>query len=380
MEPEAVFGDKYDPVSGLFLEGYRPGASIHGLNENEDVYLIAEYVKEFLDLTRSVEGRKKFLKILQKYDPKAKLPTESIEVYLSRKPGYRENYWDIDYDVNRDYRLYDHLDLLTQEPVEGVISRINNLKPQLVVSIHLTGGNPDKLGGMSSVISPSLNTYSKALEYVKADEKERKNIKKKFEKSAFSNWFISQHGRSNFEWFLCDSWIYFTGYWSQNDGLSLDEQKFRGYRQNLVTWKYQDEDWINKSAGNNPNTAYAKDLKYFNPEGLFWEREKGEAEKWRREDGFEGYGGDNFYASQEILRFLRKGLLVNNVYNKSNLPRIVEPYISTWSVPIYINAISAYIELAYLDNKKISREFTCIKKFMQKQLQLEFIPYIMELP
>ncbi|MDH4200656.1 MAG: hypothetical protein OEV66_09785 [Spirochaetia bacterium] len=352
MEPENIYGDKYDLWSGLFLESYRPGASINGLNENEDVYTIAEDVKEILDLTGSVEGRKKFLSILRQYDPGAKLPAENIETFISRRPGYREHYWDTDYDVNRDYRLYDHLDLLNQEPVEGLISNINKLKPQLVVSLHLTGGNPDKNGGMSAVISPGYDTYRMAIDYVKGDNNQKKVIESKFKKSSYSNWFISQHGRSSFEWFLCDSWIYFTGYWSLVDGLKADEQKFRGFRQNMITWKYRDEKWNGARAAGVPNTPYASDLKYFYPSGAFWQREQGDAEKWKREGGLEGYGGDNFYASQEILRFLRKGLLIHGIYNRWNLPRIVEPYISTWSVPVYVNAISAYIELAYLDNRK----------------------------
>ena len=344
MEPESVYGDKYDPDAAGFLEGYRPGASVSGLDENEDVFAIALLVKEFLDLTNTVEGRKKFHKILKKYDPNVRIPDQAIEVFISRKPGYRARYWEIDYDVNRDYRLYDHHDLITNTPVEGVISRINQLHPELVVSLHLTGGNPDKLGGLSSVITPAYNTYQYAIDYVTSSKENRKIVQQTFLKGAYGSWFTNKYERTPFEWFLCDSWIYFTGYWSQIDGLDPDGTKFRGFRQNMITWNYSDEE---KSVGNPETPGH---LKYFKPTGKFWEREKSDPELWRRDAGPEGYGGDNLYASQELLRFIRKGLLVNSVKTPWSLPKIIAPYISTWSVPTYVNAIAAFIELAYLNN------------------------------
>lgn len=351
VEPNAVYGDKYNPFTGLFMEGFRPGASIDGLIENEEVYAIAQKAKEILDLTMTIEGRVKFYEILKKYDPNALLPTEGIEVFLSRNSGYMENYWSTDYDVNRDYRLYDHQDLLDQHHVPGLISRINQLKPVLVVSLHLTGGNPDKRGGMSAVITPGYDTYKTALKYVRAaTEQERKTIRENFLKGSYGNWFISHHGRDHFEWFLCDAWIYFTGYWSKPDGLSADFDMFRGYRQNLISWSYQDKNWLKTANQHLAYTPYSTQLTYFSPQGKYWERERNQAESWRRENGPEGYGGDNFYAAEEILRFLRKGLLLHKLYNASNVPPIVEPYISTWSLPTYINAISAYLELAYLNN------------------------------
>jgi hypothetical protein len=347
LEPNSVYGDKYDPGSVTFMEGYRPGAGVTGLNENEDVYEISLLVKDFLDLTLTKEGRNTFYQILKKYDNSARPPTEPIEAILSRKAGYLERYREIDYDINRDYRLYDHDDLLDQNPVEGVISRINTLKPDLVVSLHLTGGNPGKYGGMAAVIAPSYKIFQNAMDYVKGNDQQRKDIKKSFIDGPYGKWFISEHGRTNFEWFLCDSWIYFTGYWSNVDGLNPDLEKFRGYRQNMITWNYRDESLFN----NNPYVSNIGHLKYFKPEGKFWEREKSDPETWRRDGGPEGYGGDNLYASQELLRFLRKGLVVNHVKSSVNLPEIAPPYISTWSVPTYVNAVSAFLELAYLDNK-----------------------------
>ena len=368
MEPNSLYGDKFDPNTARFMEGYRPGASVEGLDEFEDVYEISVLVKEILDLTKSPEGKIDFHKIVKKYDSSAETPKDDIEVFISRKPGYRQRYWEIDYDINKDYRLYDHEDLHTQKPVEGVISRINNLKPDLTISLHLTGGNPGKFGGMASVISPGYHVFYRAIDYVNSNDAQRKKIRKSFEEGNYGHWFISQYGRSSFEWFLCDSWIYFTGHWSTPDGLNLDTSKFRGYRQNMVTWNYRDESRLNNSISDNPDIALLNHLKYFKPQGKFWEREKSDPEMWRREGGPEGFGGDNFYASQEILRFIRKGLLVNKIYAQPYLPEIVEPYISTWSVPTYVNAVSAFIELAYLDNPYDFKRIRNLKKIQAEAI------------
>jgi hypothetical protein len=74
LEPNSIYGDKYDPDTAKFMEGYRPGASVTGLNENEDVYEISLLVKEILDLTLTDEGRNLFYQILKKYDNLAVLP------------------------------------------------------------------------------------------------------------------------------------------------------------------------------------------------------------------------------------------------------------------------------------------------------------------
>jgi len=370
LEPNSIYGDKYDHDSVSFMEGYRPGASVSGLNENEDVYEISLLAKEILDLTLTPMGRHEFFQILKKYGtaalPPAEPPVEPIETLISRQDGYRARYWEIDYDINRDYRLYDHQDLLSGETIEGVISRINAMKPDLVVSLHLTGGNPGKYGGMAAVITPSYKTFMHAVDYVRAGDGERKKIQKSFTDGPYGKWFIGNHGRSAFEWFLCDSWIYFTGYWSTVDGLNPDIDKFRGYRQNMITWNYRETSLEDSPGLHNPYVSKSAHLRYFRPEGRFWLREESQAESWRRDGGPQGYGGDNLYASEELLRFIRKGLLVNHVYSAWNLPKIEPPYISTWSVPTYINAVSAFLELAYLNN---SRDFNRISKYKKEHAE-----------
>ena len=115
--------------------------------------------------------------------------------------------------------------------------------------------------------------------------------------------------------------------------------RFRGLRHNMVSWSYQ-----------NKAEVSAAHLRGFQPIGPFWEREQGKAEVWRREGGPEGYGGDNFYAAQQLLRFSRSSLILDKVDTERTAPEIIAPFVSTWSVPTYVNAVSAFLELGFLSN------------------------------
>jgi hypothetical protein len=364
IRPLSVYGDKYDPELGKYLDGFRPGAYNNGLFEHEEAYSIAEKVVRFLSLTKSNKGRKEFHTLLKKYYPNIPPPKEQIEVLISRESGHREDYLQTADDPSAPYRLYDYPDIHTGELNKGTISRINSEHPHLVVSIHMTSGGTGPYGALSSVITPSFGTYSWALEYVKGNDDVKNQVQEKFQNSNYKNWFESGHDRSFFEWFICDSWIYFTGFWSKPNGLEAETSTFRGLRQNYINWAYQEKPPFNK----NPYTQYSSDLKNFTPIGKFWERELSLPETWRREGGYEKMGGDNYYASNEILRHIRKGLFVNHVLKKNELPEIKEPYISTWAVPTYINAISAYLEVAYLNNEN---DWQRIRKY--KTIQAEAI-------
>jgi len=354
--PKSVYGDKYDPLLGEYRDHFRPGAQNKGLIESEEVYSIAEKTYKILELTHSSEGQKEFEQILKKYSKNiGNINWENqkpIKVYISRIPGYSKEYLSKKTDINAPYRLYDFPDIYTGEMQKGTISRINALNPHLVVSLHLTAGRKEKNGAIASVITPGYDTYKMALDYVRTKNvSKRQKIRRKFFASPYANWMVSNDSRTHFQWFLCDAWIYFTGYWSKKDGLSADKRKFRGYRHNMMQWIYADkEDWVETAKKHPPNSPYSFDLLNFTPEGPFWEREKDIPERWRRTEGEEGYGGDNLYASQELLRYIRNGMIVNKVNSKKTAPKILNPYLSTWSVPTYLNAISAYLELGFLDN------------------------------
>lgn len=350
--PSNLFGDKCDPLALRCISDYRGGAEKWGYRESDEVYEIAKQIKNYLDLLNTSSGRKKFSTILKKYSAENEEIHSDIEVFLSRKSNYQDHYPDNRFDFNADYRLFDFEDKVTGKKRLGTVSRINRVKPHLVVSLHLTPGAPSKYGGMAAVITPGYDTYSWALQYVKADTRGRSNIRNKFNRSPYRFWMRAS-GYSGFESFICDSWVYFSGRWSKKNGLEPRNTKYRGYRQNWVTWEYSDdENWVYTALSKKKYTPYTPHLKYFTASGKFWEREKSKPERWRRENGYEGYGGDNYYAAKEIMRTIRKGFLISRFDSYKTLPVIARPYLSTWIVPTYINAISAYIELAHLNVKR----------------------------
>lgn len=347
--PSSLYGDKYDALSGEYLDKFRPGAHYKGIWENEAMYDIAWKARSILNLTMQESTKAEFSQILKKYG-KQTGNVFPIDAQLSREASLPSIYFSTRSDINAPYRLYDYPDISTSEMQKGTISHINELTPDLVVSLHLTASNGGKNGAMAAVITPSEKTYSLARRYVHASSStERGKIQAEFEHSDWSEWFIVANGYNVFESFLCDAWIYYTGYWSTSNGLGPRDAKFRGYRHNMVSWKYADSPGWEKHARNHPSkSSYAGHLKDFKPEGAFWEREQSEPENWRREGGQEGYGGDNFYASQEILRYIRLGMLRNGVDTAATLPEIRDPYLSTWSVPTHVNAVAAYLEIAHL--------------------------------
>ena len=93
----------------------------------------------------------------------------------------------------------------------------------------------------------------------------------------------------------------------------------------------------------------------FRAVGKFWDRERGKPELMRREGGLEGFGGDNLYASNELLRFMQYGLRLQvnedkDTYKEPN--KILLPFVSTYSIPTFVNAISAYLELGEITSDR----------------------------
>lgn len=355
LNPNSVYGDRWDPLSQRYLLPFRTGASFREMNEFEEAYDIAKLAKTYLDLLESESGKKKFLQILKKYSPNTKTIQGNIKAYLSRPPNYYEQY--NQEDPNAHYRLFDYPHIRSEQMQKGTISNINALRPHLVVSIHFTnGGAPSETGGLAAVATPSYHTYKKAIDYAKASTQERLLIRKHFAAGIYRNWFLSGIDRKHFEWFLSDASIYFAGYRSKANGLSPQLKSFYGYRHNMISWAYRDAPgWEEKAKLHKKDSSYSRYLKYFKPQGKFWQREKSKPEYWRREQGPEGYGGDNLYAANEILRYVRQSLLVNKKKAYNKLPTLLPPYLSTWALPTYINAISAYLELAYI-NKEVDYE------------------------
>ena len=337
LAPKEKHGDRYDSISNKYLSDYHAGTYLGTHEERIITYNIAAKVKDILDLTADESNFNKLKEILKKYsnDNPARI---IFEVKLSRIKSLSLKEINND-DPNAEYRLFDFIDR-TGNKKHGRISVINSYKPHLVVSLHCDSMAPIYYRGINPVITAPYSLLYNGLSYLKGDDK-----KAFFFKSAYTDWFAESVKRTGFRWFLKDSSVYFTGYPVNNNGKT--ENKFTGYIYNMVKWQYNDAPGWENTARNHPkNTQYAIDPKDFIPEGKFWEREKSIYESYRRDGGPEGFGGDNLYASTEIIRYLLFSLYQSG--NNHPNQKLGKPYISVWSLPILVNAITAYIELGYL--------------------------------
>lgn len=350
--PSSRFGDKYDLLTGTFLDEYKEGATFRGIRERDVVYKIAEKTYQLLLHCAPGGDFQKFRNIMQKYTE-----TEPKRVYiLSRKSRGRslsnkEKYM-LD-DPNEKFRYFDFPGKDGKNR-PGRLSRINSFKPHLVLSLHHAVNPPREKMGLNPVIVPSYDFLSRGLQYLKGDKKMRKKLNRKL----LVNWFNQDNIRGTFRWFLSDVSYYFTGYPLDKRNKS-NYKDFSGYRYNMVTWAYRDgKGWKDEALKHEPDTSYSKDYRDAVQEGKFWKRERSKYEKFRREGGIEGFGGDNNYASYEIIRYILYALKMNGLEDKKYFPG--KPYIGVWILPLHTNAISPFIELGYL-RKRFDR-FVLTKK------------------
>ncbi len=345
-----VHGDRFDALSGKHLTPFAEGAAHRGLWEHILVYEIAIKTKALLDSCAPSGDFSAFEKILTRYADEIP-PRVFIETTVIRGDSRNRSAIAKRPDPNSEFRLYDFPDS-TGAIRPGRISRINAIKPHLVVSLHMTSDRSVHYRGMNPIIVAPYSLLNNGLLYLQ-DKKKGASF---FTNSKYTAWFQESNQRSVFNWFLSGSAFYFTSFPLTKKG-SMDHKKFRGYRYNMVHWAYKDDDGWEKTAHRHPdNTHYSRNISTYVPEGKFWEREKSVYEAYRRDGGEEGFGGDNLYATTEIMRYILHSLHLD----KQDHPhqRITSPYISSWSVPLLVNAITAFIELGSLANERHRYLFT----------------------
>lgn len=359
QEPLEFYGDKFDTITQRYLEHYKDGASYKGIRTEQEIVLeIGKELKEILDLTKTKKGFQKFSNYIKQFSD-TETPWIELQTSMTRVDSYKDFKFREKEDKNKKYRLYDFPDFKTNKNVLGRISLINKEKPHLVVSLHINAMNTGPgASGMGAVIAPSYQTFD-LLKRIS----EKKASKEEFEKLEWKNWMIFENSWTRLENAIADSWIYFNGYWPTKDGNQTDRKKFEGYRYNMVTWRYRDSfGWEKKI--NDKEGPYSLDHKGFKANGKFWDRERSKLETMRREGGLEGYGGDNHYASTELLRFVQYGL--RNFSEEKDTYKepgpILRPYVSTYSIPTFINAISGYLELGEITSDKDMYFLTSKKK------------------
>ncbi len=349
IEPMEKHGDKFDTVSGKYLQYFAEGASYGKLYESEIMYDISEKVIKILKLTETEKGYSQFVKILSKY---TSTPPRRIIIksYSSRPESINMEKFDEDDDINAPFRLYDFPDKKGNN-THGRISYINSLNPNLVVSLHCDFAAPSDHRGITAVAVPPFEFMKKALWFI---EDKNRSIDY-FRKSPYNQWFIEDDTRSAFQWHIDDAATYFIGY-GLNIDYSVNYDDFKGIRYNMVDWIYRDNPGWEEYFKAGSEKHYAKTLDEFDYTTAFWEREKSKYEAYKRDGGIDGYGGDNLYASNEIIRYVLTSLKISGNDNKEQFHG--NPYFSTWSIPLYVNAVSAFVELGYLKSDRYRKLLT----------------------
>jgi hypothetical protein len=342
--PMSLHGDRFDAISGRYLDFYKEGASRGGLHEGEIVYRIASKTKKYLQLLAPGADKSGFFKLIEKYSKD--LPRKiNISTYMSREQSLTDRKGPDSDDPNAPYRLFDYPD--REGSIRpGRLTRINEIRPHLVVCIHLANRAPRNFEGINPVITPYYDLLHKGLLYLKG------NIAKRsfYYNEPGLEWFVESVSRSDFAWFLNDTSLYFTGY-PLKKNLEPDRRDFKGYRYNMIQWSYADAPgWKYPAQYHLPGTRYSDSIKDFEPEGKFWDRERSAYERFRRKGGPEGFGGDNAYASYEIARYILYSLHIHGEDNRLQKPG--KSYISTWIMPLHVNAVCAFIELGYLSRPR----------------------------
>jgi hypothetical protein len=342
--PMSVHGDRFDIISGKYLDSYKYGASRGTMHERDIVYAIARKAERYLQHLSPGGDHNKFYEILSKFTDESP-GNINITTYMSRDRSMPNNEAEDIEDPNASYRLFDYPDR-DGSIMPGRLSRINEVRPHLVVSLHMAESAPMDYEGMNPVLTPSYDFLLNGLLYLKGETARKKN----YHNSPYREWFNESETRSDFDWFLNDVSLYFTGYPLKKNH-ELDRGNFKGYRYNMVQWAYADPPgWRYPGKYHLPYTRYSSSIKHYVPNGKFWERERSLYERHRRDGGPEGYGGDNAYASYEIIRYIFYSLFLHGNEHRAHKPG--KSYLSVWTVPLHVNAVSAFIELGYLNRQR----------------------------
>lgn len=170
-DPKAQHGDKYDSVTQTYLETYKQGTEHGNLTERKVVLNLAKEVHRILKLTETEAGWKEFEGYLQLFSKKSEFTRVTLESKLTRETSFDED--SASDDPNATYRLYDFPDPKTGVRRKGRLSKINESKPHLVLSLHLNPASKGQTGGMGAVLTPGFKTFS---QIKKISEKKNRKI------------------------------------------------------------------------------------------------------------------------------------------------------------------------------------------------------------
>lgn len=346
----AMRDERWDPVSGEYLSFYSPGMIYKNYTEQRVVLGLAKQLKKQLELTQTDAGWKKFEELLKSFSGQKSFERVKFKVLMTREDSWSDrNLPPTHPEVNAPYRLYDYPDPRKKgRMLPGRISFINSQKPYLVLSLHLNPAGKGHDGGMAAVLSPGFETF----DAVRQIDLNRRPMSW-FDRSPWKpTWLITDPGWSKYLAARSDAWVYFHGYRKTKNG-NVWRSKNRGFRHNLFDWRYKEKDWVAKARKGGPG-PYSIEYEAWKPDGPFWDRERAEPEQWRREGGKMGFGGDNHLASDELMRFIQHGvrLQVPALRKPGAVGPILPPFTSTYTLPTYVNAICAFLEIGHLNRER----------------------------
>ncbi len=345
-------GDHWDIKVRKFLTRYNYGAYYKTKTENETEHEIVLYVCqkafEILRNANTDEGWREFSRLLSVYGVKkpAEYRRVNFDVNLMRADSYESSVYSGEVNVNKHFRLFDSPDSFNKDGVSseklfpGRMSKVNAVSPQLVLCVHINSSSNSSTRGQASVIIPDYHVF----DFVKT-VKSRLGVKKALAYFWVLSWFyIDNPVISNLSKLINDCETYFTGRRSDNKSQI-------GKRWQMVMWRYNKDD------------EYDNLLNYKDPDS-YWKRERSDYESMRRAGGIIRAGGDNFYASEEVIKFIRFALWQDYLNTAPSSPEDMTsikgpceylgmhgaPFISDWALPQLINAVTAYVELGYIEN------------------------------
>lgn len=333
-EPGPFSGDSWDPAKRAFQNPFNYGA-VHdasGQHEHRIVLAIAARVRDLLARAATDEGFARFRTLLSAYGkPRGggKFPRPDWKIVMLREDSFESPQKANLREVNRFYRLYDgptgfrdddrpHPDLYP-----GRMSLVNRAKPELCVSIHINSSKDAKRRGQAAVVTPNGRLFGFLRDLARERGEREANAL-----LARLDWFFDRTPiLSSLQGLAKDSATYF----DEGGGTP---------RRDRVAWRYRKDD------------------------KAFAERERGAMESYRRGGGA-SLGGDNLAASDELLRFVRAALLRAIAAGEparaagAQADELVGPhglpFARDYAVPLFVNAVSAYLELGYMSNAEDRR-------------------------
>lgn len=354
-----IEGDHWDIKAKRFLTRYNYGAYHGDEAEHKIVLDICRMTGEILKSANTDAGWREFAKLLAAYG--VKRPNEyrrvNFDTAMTRERSFEAPEYTAEANVNRHFRLFDSPESFDAakkpSPVlhPGRMSKINALTPELVLCVHVNSSTNPETRGQASVVIPGYRVF----DFVKT-VKTRLGVKSALTYFWLLAWFYPDNPvLGNLSRLINDCETYFTGKRSDNKSRI-------GKRWQMVKWRYCMDDEYDNLLNYKDNDSY-------------WKRERSDYESMRRDGGLIGAGGDNLYASEEFIKFIRFGLWqdyingsAKSVTELSDLKSPGEylgphgaPFISDWALPQMVNAVTAYIELGYIENEA-DRFFLVSKK------------------